>query len=136
MVRSILSAISKNGLECGTHSNFDQAQLKYILEEELNRFSSAEFKVLDDGTITMLPPGHKPAPDVADLSEQLEQELATEELPGPVPGESVSEPSRPVDQQKTVDSAIVIKDCFRDVTREEVDQVRAWIADFEKRGSI
>jgi len=145
LVKSIIAAIAKNGLDCGEHSNFDQAQLKYILEEELNRFSSSEFKVLDDGTIVMHPPGHKPSPDIEDLTEDLteiverrekDKDIDQMEIPGTTPDKTIGEPSRPVDKQKSVDSGIIIKDCFRSVAREELNQVRAWIADFEKRGSI
>jgi len=128
MIKSIMQAVAKNGLECGTHSNFDQAQLKYILEEELNKFSTTKFEVRDDGTIEIRPPGHSPAPDLKELSAAIEDEIQ-----GTMPGEKIG---KPADKQKTVDSGIIIKDCFRNVARDELDQVRAWIADFEKRGSV
>jgi len=132
LVRSIIQAVRKNGLECGTHSNFNEAQLKYILEEELNQFSTSKFKVLDDGTVVMRPPGYVPGA-VADVAPGAE---VAEEIPGAVPGVTIEEPSTPANEQNIVDSGIIIKDCFRNVSREEISQIQAWIADFEKRGNI
>lgn len=138
MIKSIIQAISKNGLECGTHSNFDPQQMKYILEMELNRRAkpsgSSTFKVNDDGTIELLPPGRTTKPDVQDLTEDDKGIEVGKIAVGPTPGEVVSEPA--VDEQKSVESGIIIRDCFRNVGAEELAQVREWIADLEKRGSI
>jgi len=129
MVKSIIEAIAKNGLECGTHSNFNQAQLKYILEEELNNRTKTKFEVREDGTIQVRPPGatgtSEPNPPVEGIG-----------IPGTVPGETITEPSKPTDKQKFVESGIIIKDCFKSVSAEELTQARAWIADFEKRGNV
>ena len=131
LVKSIAEAISKNGLECGTHSNFDQAQMKYILEDELNKVSDSKFKVLDDGTIRLYPPGKTATSSQLDTSVE-----PTVGISGLVPGQVISEPNRPVDKQKHVESGIIIKDCFKSVSQDELLQARAWIADFEKRGSV
>ena len=141
MVKSILQAISKNGLECGIHSNFSEAQMKYILEEELNRSSqasgSSKFRVNDDGTIEVLPPGRIVKPDIKDLTEpdkSIEADEASSEdsTSGPTPDQQVQTPT--ADEQKSVESGIIIRDCFKSVSYEEMAQVRKWIADFEKRG--
>jgi hypothetical protein len=129
LIKSIITAVAKNGLECGTHSNFDQAQLKYILEEELNKFSSNKFRVLDDGTIEM---SVGPKLNVQDLSDQAEEQAET--VPGLIPGQEITTPA--AKQQQAVASGIVIKNCFRSVSQEELQQVRQWIADFEQRGAI
>ncbi len=133
MVKSIIQAVAKNGLECGSHSNFDQGQMKYILEKELNKFSSSKFKVLDDGTIEMVLPGKGTTPSVEDLSDSI-QDAVAENIPGLIPGQAIGQPSAP--KQETISSRILIKNCFRSVTQEELQQVRDWIADFEKRGSV
>jgi hypothetical protein len=117
MIKAILEAVSKNGLECGTHSNFDRDQLKFILEEGLSRYTTTRFKVQPDGSILMTPLGAAPSPETAEAVEQLEAP--------PVEGE-----------QKYVESGIIIKDCLKDVSKDDLENVRSWIADFEKRGGI
>jgi hypothetical protein len=139
MVKSIMQAISKNGLECGTHSNFDPGQMKYILEKELNKRAepagASRFQVNDDGTIELLPPGRTTKPKVKDLTEdQQGVEIDATIVVGTLPGETISEPD--ANEQKSVESGIIIKDCFKSVSYDELVHVREWIADFEKRGGI
>lgn len=135
LIKSILQAIDKNGLECGLHSNFDDAQLRYIIEDRLSSFSQTKFKVLKDGTIGVLPPGKHTSvsPDEKNVVLPPDESVAPDEkLDGLVPGQTISEPKKPQDEQKFIDSGIIIKDCFRNVTQQELEQVRNWIADFEK----
>jgi hypothetical protein len=148
MVKSILEAIAKNGLQCGTHSNFNSAQMKYILEEELNQNSSSQFEVLEDGSIHVIPSGtnNTSTTTITDHStisgDDINQDgtdsssSQEDEIPGIIPGETISEPDKPADKQKFVESGIIIKHCFKSVSAEELSQARAWIADFEKRGNV
>jgi hypothetical protein len=136
LIVAILQAVAKNGLECSsTSTNFDQGQLKYILEEGLNKFSTTKFKVADDGTITILPAGRSSSPDIQDFSNEIKQVVDTG-IDGTVPGQKITEPTAQASKQKVVESGIIIKDCFRNVTRDDLEKARAWIADFEKRGII
>jgi hypothetical protein len=130
MVKSIIQAIAKNGLECGTHSQLTPAQLKYILEDELNGRTNTDFEVRPDGTIVVRPPGMTAPSDQP--TDNLPETPA--EIPGPVPGVVIEEPT--TDQQNYVESGIIIKDCFKSVSADELKQARTWIADFEKRGTV
>jgi hypothetical protein len=132
MVKSIIEAIAKNGLECGTHSNFNPAQLKYILEDELNGRTNTDFEVRPDGTIVVRPP------TTTWPSDQTEEDLPKEpgQIPGPLPGVVIEEPIPSGDKQNYVESGIIIKDCFKSISATELEQARAWIADFEKKGAV
>jgi hypothetical protein len=145
MVKSILQAISKNGLECGTHTNFNSAQLKYVVEEGLNKNSelsgSTKFKVSDDGTIEVFPPGRQTRPDVEDLTDEEDQtdttdteDSSAQTTTGTTPDQIIKPTT--TGKQKFAKSGIIIKDCFRNVSYEELAQVKKWIADFEKRGGV
>lgn len=127
MVKSIIQAMAKNGLECGTSNTLTAAQAKYILEEELNGMTDTEFEVQPDGTIIVRPPG---------MTSTSPQQLPSSptQIPGPVPGVVIEEPT--TDKQNYVESGIIIKDCFKSVSADELKQARAWIADFEKRGTV
>lgn len=127
MVKSIIQAIAKNGLECGTHTNFTPTQLKYILEDGLNKRTNTKFEVKPDGTIIVRPPGGT-SPSVSSNNTELPEIPA--EIPGPVPGVVIQEPT--TDKQSYVESGIIIKDCFKSVSADELKQARAWIAEFEK----
>jgi hypothetical protein len=141
LVKAMIKAVSENGLECGTHTNFNPSQMKFILEGELNRHSATQFEVQDDGTVAVIPPGRQAGPDVQDHTPTLEttpsgvEQVPEAVVPGTVPGETISAPKKPADKQKFVESGTIIKDCFKNVAQDELEQVRSWIADFEKRGS-
>ncbi len=128
MVKSIIEAIAKNGLECGSHSNFTPAQLRYILEDELNDRTTTDFEVRPDGTIVVRPPASSQTPSDDTTGDSTTDEPT--EIPGPIPGVTIEEPV--TDEQKSVDSGIIIKDCFKSVAADELVQARAWIAEFEK----
>lgn len=130
MVRAILRAIKRNGLQCGLdNSNFNQAQLQYILEEELNpNPSSVNFVVNNDGTITLT----KPMANIEDTSSSTTSTTTT--VTGATPDQQISEPE--TNKTKPVSSGIIIKTCFKNFSKADYDRTSKWIADFEKRGSI
>jgi hypothetical protein len=136
MVKAILQAISKNGLECGVHSNFSEAQMKYILEEELNKNSkksgSSTFRVNDDGTIEVLPPGQVIKPSVDNQTEPDQGiEGGTPSIDtGTTPDEQINVPT--ADEQNSVESGIIIRDCFKSIGHDDLVEMRKWIADFER----
>jgi len=141
MIQSIIRAIAQNGLECGTHSNFNPAQMKYIIERELNSRTDSTFIVNDDGSITLIPAGSTPEAEVQDNSALDADALDTtttgvipSKIPGVLPSEEIVEPSS--EEQNQVQSGIVIRDCFKDVNQEDLEKVRSWIRDFEKRGKV
>ena len=142
MVKSMLEAIAKNGLECGTNTNYNEAQMRFILEEGLNQFSAYKFEVQEDGSIVMLQPGYDTLPSAEDLSSNIEtqqQEKAIKEgktkLIGTTPDQEISEPESSTDKQSYSPSGTIIKDCFKNVSQDELQEVRKWIIDFEKRQS-
>lgn len=117
MVKAIIEAVSKNGLECGTHSNFDEGQLQFVLEEGMGKFSPYTFRVQPDGAILMDPI----------VKTQLD-----------VPPESLADPPKEegVPKQKSIESGIIIKNCLKSVKRDDLAKAREWIADFEKKGGL
>lgn len=127
LIKAIVESVSKNGLRCGLDSNFSPAQLKFVLEDGLNKFTTTKFQVAEDGTITMVPPSGN-LPSAMDLSKAAqEQEQTGESGVGSVPIKEIT--------QKTTESGIIIKNCLRDISVEEIEKVRSWIADFERRST-
>lgn len=125
MIKSIIQAISKNGLECGIRSNFDPKQLKFILEDGMNNFigSGQTFEVQDDGSIVMTSGS---IPEVNDLSS--DEPISPEEVSvGGTPDDTIA--SETIEQ-----TSVVIRDCFSSVSNAELADAKQWIADFEKRG--
>jgi len=132
MIKAIMQAIKKNGLKCGIDSNFDQGQLQYILEDELNNNPSAavKFNVDPNGEISITQPGD-------DRSAQLGASAPTantETVQGMTPDSTLS--VNVTEQEKPVSRGTVIKNCFKNVRAEDDSEVRKWIADLEKRGNI
>lgn len=137
LIKSLLETISKNGLQCGIHSNFDTPQMKYVLENSFNTFSSGyKFKMKDNGDIEVLPPGvNAVLPSVEDISSALNQQQADKDAEATKTGDTTSPQAKLNEQtrQKTKESGIIVKNCLRDMTQEEVDQARQWISDYERR---
>lgn len=123
LVKSIIEAISKNGLECGKDTNYDASQMKYILEESLNKVSKNKFTVMQDGTIKMTLPGQDPV-----SVNTTDNNVVT----GSTPDSNII--TQPI-EQKTTKSGIIIKDCFKTISTDELSKVRSWIAEFENRGA-
>ena len=71
---------------------------------------------------------------IADKGIEVDGSTVTDEdsTVGTTPDQQISTPA--VDEQKSVESGIIIRDCFKSVSQEELVQVRKWIADFDKRG--
>ena len=138
MIKSIITAIAKNGLRCGIDSNFDEGQLKYVLEEGLNKFSDTQFKVNDDGTITVTPPSATTPPSVNDINKGIQQSSdanTSGNKSGIESGVGKISDTAKTDQvkQKTAESGIIIKNCLKDVTAEDLSKAREWIAEYERR---
>jgi len=131
MLKAILEAVSKNGLKCGVNSNFDEGQLKFILEDGLNKFSDTKFKVLDDGSIMVIPPGTNIPPTVSEVSDAF-----AETNKGTIDtgiGKIADTAKTDEVKQKTTESGIIIKNCLRDVAADELSKARDWIAEYERR---
>ena len=126
LIKALIDAISQNGLRCGVDSNFDQQQLKYVLETVMNSKSvTYQFAVNSDGSVEVIPPD---GPLKAETIQLAQSHLEDKGEIIPRPGE---EPS--VNEQKSVASGIVIKNCLKRVAAEDLNKVRTWIADFEKK---
>jgi hypothetical protein len=120
MIKAILQAIQKNGLECGVSNNFDAAQLEWILAEQLNTNEGGyKFAHRPDGSFELISP-----PGVGESSSRREAE---------VKDSSSGADSEASSAQKIVESGIIVKDCLKTVSKEDVDKVRQWISDFTRR---
>jgi len=137
MIKSILEAISKNGLKCGINSNFDEGQMKFILEDTMGKFSATKFKVLPDGTINVISPDGKEAPSVAGISSALEDlsQASKNTDTGINTGVGTVNDTAQTDQvkQKSIQSGIIVKNCLRDLTGQDLADTREWIAEYERR---
>lgn len=127
MIKAIFQAMSKNGLECGLNTNYNEEQMRYILEKGMNKYVTGgkAFKVQDDGTVILT---KNPLPNVVDYTSD-DKEISV----GGTPNDTISSDST-VDQAS--EGFVVIKDCFKSVRKDELDRVKQWIADFEKKGEI
>jgi len=133
VIKAMIEAISKNGLECGENSNLDENQVKYILETSLPKYTKTRFKMLDNGDIAMLPPGRVASLESVPVRPSLESEKAI--AGGTQPGQKIKE-SGTIKEQDFVESGIIIKDCLKNISINDLDKVRDWIADFDKRSSV
>jgi len=129
VIKSVIEAISKNGLKCGINSNFDEGQMKFVLEDTLSKFSATKFTVLDDGTISVLHPNGKTTPAVEGLSKQPARTDGIDTGIGKVQDTAKTDEVK----QKTVESGIIIKNCLQDLTADELSSTREWIAEYERR---
>ena len=129
MVKAIIEAVSKNGLKCGVNSNFDEGQLKFILEDGLNKFSDVNFKVLDDGSIQVKMPNTPDLPTAEQSSDALESIQAEAQSPKNTESDVKTDQVK----QKATESGIIIKNCLRDVSADELTRAREWIAEYERR---
>jgi len=126
MIEALLSAIVKNGLKCGTDTNFDEEQLRYILEKQLSGKTGYTFTALPDGSFKLVAATATPnesqdgSGDTISTSEATAQPISTGTGSG---------------AQKTSESGIIIKDCLKEVSAQDLSKVREWIADFEKRST-
>jgi hypothetical protein len=147
MIRAILQAVARNGLECGVNSNFDSGQLRFILEDVMNKISPYKFKANTDGTFEMTLPSTASGTAAEALStggaDQTSGEVISSENTTDTPstirinqldGIEIQE-IKPETSQLTVESGIIIKDCLKRVRSDELKKVREWIADFEGRSN-
>jgi hypothetical protein len=143
VLRAVMQAISRNGLECGLQSNFDEKQMKYILEIALNSISNTyQFAANPDGSISVVPPDGPLHAETIEIS-QGEISKPTIATTGETPiSTEVAAPGIPATsetgkapEQESVSSGIIIKNCLKKVSSNDVDMVKQWIADFERGGS-
>lgn len=123
MIKAILEAVAKNGLQCGINTNFNSDHLKFILEDVISKVSPYKFKARSDGSFELITPGDqaKAAAGISEVSEAAKKAALGETPPEDTP------------EQKALKSGIIIKDCLKKVRASEVNKVREWIADFERR---
>jgi len=122
VVKALIEAISKNGLKCGLDSNFDEGQLQYVLETAMNNISvTYQFQVNPDGDVIIRPPDGPLQAETINLAQghldQAGRPKGAEKLEN---------------EQKSVASGIIIKDCLKGVTDQDLSKVRQWIAEFER----
>ena len=132
LIKSIIEASAKNGLNCGTSNNFDIEQMKYIFENSINKYTSTKFKVNDNGTIEILNPGTTDIVKVDDQSvpsiESTDQE-ATSINTGIGP---VRVPTSSQVEQKAQKSGIIVKNCLKGLSKDQLADVQSWITDYER----
>jgi len=143
IIKAILEAHDKNGLECGLDSNFNEDQMRYIFENTMNRYTDTRFAIQDDGNILVIPPGATNIPETSNQSSttvsdgveatptdsaQIDEQVSLGEGIGNV-STSANLPS----QQKSVKSGIMVKNCLKDLTAEQLSDARKWIAEYERK---
>ena len=129
IIKAIINAINKNGLRCGADTNLDPAQVKYIVEGELNSFTDYEFSVQESGDISVLTPGQTSAAGSSnkspDVSSQRPEETVDSSV-GPIAVDAG-------EQQSSQLSSIIVKSCFNATDAQDIENVTKWIAYFERR---
>lgn len=127
MIDAIIESISDNGLECGINSNFDEGQLKFILQNKMNDMitGNRQFEVKDDGSIVLT---YKKQAKVTDNSAKSDTNAQKISNTG-TPSDTIT--AEPIEQ-----SSVVIRDCFKSVSKEELDKAKQWIAEFQNKGAI
>lgn len=135
MIKAILEAIAKNGLKCGNNTNFDSAQYRWIMEGYLNNVSAGyKFKARDDGSYEIVTPDGVSA----------KEDIASKASGVPVSSKSTKDVKtanitvKAVESkagQEVVGSGIIIKDCLQKVDADQLNRVRSWINDLERRNS-
>lgn len=136
ILKSIIEAVSKNGLECGLNSNFDEPQLKFILENTLNKFTTTKFVVNDNGTIEIIPPTVSNIPDVQDLSDEIKRTQDSDTTNSTIDaGNGIGEvavPQKEIVEQKAQESGIIVKNCLRGLSGDQLSEVQSWINEYER----
>jgi hypothetical protein len=135
MLKALLEAIYKNGLKCGIKNNLDVPQMKYILEDGLNSVNSTtKFKVADNGDITVITPSSDGI--MVDLPSVEEAQSKIDDLSNSTKNSTDDSAQGKLNEEirkKSKESGIIIKNCLQDMSQQEVDQARQWIADYERR---
>jgi len=132
LIKSIIQAISKNSLRCGTDSNLDPSQMKYIVEKELSDMTPYDFSVKDNGDVQIDLPGKSKAKSTSDkssLDDDAETPSATETVSTAVGDVNTS----PGIKQSSQKSSILVKSCFSKTDVENVQKVQKWIDYYERR---
>lgn len=123
MLLAIIDAIRNTDLECGVNTNINPEHMDYMLGVAMNKLTPFKFVKRPDGSFEMLPPGEeKTQRDPQDLMQEAEAMMEGEE-------EKVTA------EQKAAKSGIIIKNCLREVKADDLEKVRGWIADFEKKST-
>lgn len=137
IIRALIEASNRNGLECGQNSNFDEPQMRFILEDAINKYTDTRFKVNDDGTVAIFPPGTYDIPETTDNSTPQDNSDIESTPSDTIDGGSgigeipVSE--TPASEQKPVNSGIIVKNCLKDMTEQQLSDAREWIAEYERK---
>ena len=120
-IKAIIEAMADNGLECGINSNFSPAQLQYITTKVLadQPGTNHQFKVQPNGEILFTKGGSAGSSSISTPREVKDNSGVDKKV-----------------RQKSTDSSIIIKSCFKDVSSDDLDKVRDWITDFEERSAV
>lgn len=122
MLIAIIDAMMNTDLRCGTDTNLNPAHMDYMIATAMNRLSPFKFIKRPDGTFEIIPPSATQAQrDPQDLMQEAKA--------------AISVPEEKPPEQKAAESGIIIKDCLRKVTADDIAQVRQWIRDFERRSN-
>lgn len=131
LIKGILKAHSQNGLECGVNSNFDESQMKFIFENTLNKNSSVDFTILDNGEIKITKKGQsltKTKEDSTSEENKKEKKINIGEEYNPI-----KIPQNSAVLQKSTESGIIIKNCLKNISNDQMEEVKSWISEYEKK---
>jgi hypothetical protein len=158
VIKAIIDATRNNGLKCGLENNYDQAQMQYILQEGINKVSTTQFDFLPDGSIQIKNPNTNNTNTTSNTTNNNTDSVVTtttttttvntvvninntttninNTIQGITPSEEIILPISIENKQKTEESSIIIKDCFRSITKENLAKAQRWIQDFETNGIV
>lgn len=122
MIKAIINAVDKNGLECGLDSNFGPSQLGFVVAQ-LNDFTDFDFTMSPDGDIKL----DSDTAEIKDYSQDSETISKNNKA-------DIGEEYNDIDVNpgtkitNTEKSGIIIKSCFNNVTEEELAEFRNWLS--------
>jgi hypothetical protein len=122
MIIAIIDAFMNTDLKCGTNTNLNPAHMDYMIGTAMNRLSPFKFIKKPDGTFEVIPPGRTQSQK--DPQELMQQAKAIMDE---------GKASKVTAEQKAAESGIIIKDCLKKVSADDLNKVRQWIRDFERR---
>lgn len=134
IIKAILEARNKNGLECGLNSNFDENQMKFILENTLSNYTNTNFKVNDeDGTISIVVPGTEDLSTSDQSIEETDSNVTDDNSDTNIDTTvgSVTIPTSSKIEQKAQESGIIIENCLRGLKKDQINEVKSWISNYE-----
>lgn len=141
IIKALIEAANKNGFECGENTTFDEEQMQFLFENTITQYTDTRFVIREDGDIEVIPPGITKIPEVQDQGDITNNVIDTSTLEpeqtdvinlGPGLG-NIETSVNLSSQQKPTKSGIIVKNCLKDMSAEQLADARKWIANYERK---